>query len=38
MVYGIRMKWAVREMVGSYNCSFFKKTEEAAGAIDAFVE
>ena len=31
------MDWVVREIVGSHNCPFLKKTE-AAGAVDAFVD
>lgn len=31
------MEWVVKEMEGSHNCPFWKKTEEAAGAVDAFV-
>ena len=37
MMQGTGMEWAVREMVGSHNCPFLKKTEEAAEAVDAFV-
>ncbi len=38
MMQGAGMEWAVKEMAGSHNCPFLKKTEEAAGMVDAFVE
>ena len=31
------MEWVIREMAGSHNYPFLKKTEEAAEAVDAFV-
>ena len=36
-MHGTGMEWVVREMEGSHNCPFLKKTEEAAEAVDAFV-
>lgn len=38
MMQGTGVEWAVREMAGSHNAPFLKKAEEAAGAVDAFVE
>lgn len=37
MMQGTGMDWVVREIVGSHNAPFLKKTEEAVGAVDAFV-
>lgn len=38
MMQGTGMDWVVREIVGSHNAPFLKKTEEAAGAVDRFVD
>ena len=32
------MDWVVREMGGIHNSPFLKKAEEAAGAVDEFVD
>ena len=37
MMHGTGMEWVVKEMEGSHNCPFLKKTEEASEAVDAFV-
>lgn len=38
MMQGTGVEWAVREIVGSHTSPFLKKMEEAAGAVDAFVD
>ena len=38
MIRGTGQAWMVKEMVGSHNCPFLKETEEAARAVDDFVE
>lgn len=37
MMHETGMEWVVKEMEGSRNCPFLKKTEEAAEAVDALV-
>lgn len=37
MMHETGMEWVVKEIEGSHNCPSLKKTEEAAGAVDAFV-
>ena len=38
MMQGTGKDWVVREMVGSHNVAFLKKIDEAAAAVDAFVD
>ena len=35
---GTGKDWVVKEIVGSHNSAFLKKTEEAAAAVEAFVD
>lgn len=37
MMQGTGKRWVVKEMVGGHNTPFLKKTQEAAGLVDAFV-
>ncbi|CAF9935010.1 MAG: hypothetical protein ALECFALPRED_006212 [Alectoria fallacina] len=37
MMQATGLNWAVREMMGSHNSPFLKKTDEAVEAVDAFV-
>lgn len=38
MIQGTGMSWVVKEMVGSHNSPFLKKTGEAVRAVEEFVQ
>ena len=38
MMQGTGMSWVVKEIVGSHNSPFLKKTGEAVRAVEEFVE
>ena len=38
MIRGTGQAWMVKEMVGGHSCAFLKETEEAARAVDNFVQ